>query len=209
MPKGSQPASVEEVDLKTAPTSKPSAHLPTWTCITEAKFKFAVDSMYGSGRGVLTGIFRERGMQHVAIRAGTESAVSRHQSRAHRAARRTAAGNGGRERCHAGLRHRRRRRPHRRRRRRRQLRGFAQDFLRAAAAGCWSARSGRETWCAPSTPPACSTASPPSTGASCIECSDRLQVHCRPHDGARDPDRRRGIRRHRLLAAFFRSATAC
>ena len=36
--------------------------------IGKAKFKLAIDSMYGSGRGVLVGIFQERGVQHVAIR---------------------------------------------------------------------------------------------------------------------------------------------
>ena len=36
--------------------------------IAKTKFKFAVDAMYGSGRGVLTGIFAERGVQFVAIR---------------------------------------------------------------------------------------------------------------------------------------------
>jgi phosphomannomutase len=36
--------------------------------IAKTKFKFAVDAMYGSGRGVLTGIFSERGVNCVAIR---------------------------------------------------------------------------------------------------------------------------------------------
>jgi phosphomannomutase len=36
--------------------------------IGKAKFKVAIDSMYGSGRGVLAGIFRERGVEHVTIR---------------------------------------------------------------------------------------------------------------------------------------------
>jgi phosphomannomutase len=36
--------------------------------IAKTKFKFAVDAMYGSGRGILVGIFAERGVQHVAIR---------------------------------------------------------------------------------------------------------------------------------------------
>ena len=36
--------------------------------IAKANFKFAVDSMYGSGRGVLRGIFAERGVQYIAIR---------------------------------------------------------------------------------------------------------------------------------------------
>jgi phosphomannomutase len=36
--------------------------------IAKTKFKFAVDAMYGSGRGVLAGIFAERGVRCVAIR---------------------------------------------------------------------------------------------------------------------------------------------
>ena len=36
--------------------------------IAKAKFRFAVDSMYGSGRGVLTEIFQNRGIDYVAIR---------------------------------------------------------------------------------------------------------------------------------------------
>ena len=36
--------------------------------IAKANFKFAVDSMYGSGRGVLTEIFQDRGIDYVAIR---------------------------------------------------------------------------------------------------------------------------------------------
>src|SRR5262249_23710485 len=36
--------------------------------ITKAKFRFAVDSMHGSGRGVLTKIFADHGIDHVAIR---------------------------------------------------------------------------------------------------------------------------------------------
>jgi phosphomannomutase len=36
--------------------------------IAKAKLKVAIDSMYGSGRGVLAGIFREYGVRHIAIR---------------------------------------------------------------------------------------------------------------------------------------------
>jgi len=36
--------------------------------IRKAGFKFAIDTMYGSGRGVLAGIFAEAGIDHVAIR---------------------------------------------------------------------------------------------------------------------------------------------
>ncbi len=37
--------------------------------IKNAGFKFAIDSMYGSGRGVLKGIFAEAGIDHVEIRS--------------------------------------------------------------------------------------------------------------------------------------------
>jgi phosphomannomutase len=36
--------------------------------IGKTKLRFAIDAMYGSGRGILAGIFRDRGVQHVAIR---------------------------------------------------------------------------------------------------------------------------------------------
>jgi alpha-D-glucose phosphate-specific phosphoglucomutase len=36
--------------------------------IRKAGFKFAIDSMYGSGQGVLSGIFAENGTEHIAIR---------------------------------------------------------------------------------------------------------------------------------------------
>jgi phosphomannomutase len=37
--------------------------------IAGANFKFLIDSMYGAGRGVLSGIFAERGIKHVEIRS--------------------------------------------------------------------------------------------------------------------------------------------
>lgn len=37
--------------------------------ISSAGFKFLIDSMYGAGRGVLAGIFAERGIKHVEIRS--------------------------------------------------------------------------------------------------------------------------------------------
>ncbi len=66
MPQGSK-AAIEEVDLKVAYVGAVCrfADIPL---IRKTKFKFAVDAMYGSGRGVLTGIFREQGVQHVSIR---------------------------------------------------------------------------------------------------------------------------------------------
>src|SRR6266576_209569 len=60
-------APIEEVDLK-------QAYIPA-VCrfadlglIAKANFTFVVDSMYGSGRGILTNIFEERGIRHIAIR---------------------------------------------------------------------------------------------------------------------------------------------
>jgi phosphomannomutase len=65
-PKGTK-AEIEEIDLKKeyvkAVCAFADMHL-----IAKTKFKFAVDAMYGSGRGVLTGIFAERGVHCVAIR---------------------------------------------------------------------------------------------------------------------------------------------
>src|SRR5882724_880269 len=60
-------ATIEEVDL-TTPYSQAICRFADLDLIARANFKFAVDSMYGSGRGVLTDIFKTRGIQYVAIR---------------------------------------------------------------------------------------------------------------------------------------------
>ena len=65
-PKGTK-AAIEEVDLKKAYIAAVCA-FADMDLIAKTKFKFAVDAMYGSGRGVLAGIFAERGVQYVAIR---------------------------------------------------------------------------------------------------------------------------------------------
>jgi phosphomannomutase len=65
-PKGTK-AKIEEVDLKKEYVKAVCA-FADMDLIAKTKFKFAVDAMYGSGRGVLTGIFAERGVQCVAIR---------------------------------------------------------------------------------------------------------------------------------------------
>jgi alpha-D-glucose phosphate-specific phosphoglucomutase len=65
-PKGNQ-AAVEEVDLKKDYIAAVCA-FADMDLIAKTKFKFAVDAMYGSGRGVLSGIFAARGVQYVAIR---------------------------------------------------------------------------------------------------------------------------------------------
>jgi phosphomannomutase len=66
MPNG-RSAPVEEVDLK-PPYVDAICKFADLDLITKARFKFAIDSMHGSGRGVLAKIFRERGIEFVAIR---------------------------------------------------------------------------------------------------------------------------------------------
>jgi phosphomannomutase len=65
-PKGNK-APIEEVDLKKAYVDA-VCRFVDMEAIGNSKRNFAVDAMYGSGRGVLSGIFRERGVEHVAIR---------------------------------------------------------------------------------------------------------------------------------------------
>ena len=66
MPQGVK-AAIDEVDLK-VPYVAAVCRFVDLDLISRAKFKIAIDSMYGSGRGILAGIFAERGVQHVAIR---------------------------------------------------------------------------------------------------------------------------------------------
>jgi len=65
-PKANQ-AAIEEIDFK-QPYVEAVCRFADMDLIAKTKFKFAVDAMYGSGRGVLAGIFAARGIQHVAIR---------------------------------------------------------------------------------------------------------------------------------------------
>jgi phosphomannomutase len=65
-PQGKQ-ASIEEVDLKPA-YIRAISRFADLDLIAKARFKFAVDSMYGSGRGVLPQIFGEHGIEFLAIR---------------------------------------------------------------------------------------------------------------------------------------------
>jgi phosphomannomutase len=66
MPQGTK-AAIREADLKTAYVAA-VCRFADMDLIGKAKFKVAIDSMYGSGRGVLAGIFRDRGVEHVTIR---------------------------------------------------------------------------------------------------------------------------------------------
>lgn len=66
MPNNSK-AAVEEIDLK-SPYIAAVCRFADMDLIGKAKFKVAIDSMYGSGRGILAGILQDRGVEHVAIR---------------------------------------------------------------------------------------------------------------------------------------------
>ncbi len=66
MPSG-PPAGIEEVDLKPAYVEA-ICQFADLNLIRKANFKFAIDSMYGSGRGVLPGIFDKNAIRYVAIR---------------------------------------------------------------------------------------------------------------------------------------------
>ncbi len=58
---------IEEVDLK-EPYIKAISQFVDLNLLAKANFKFAVDSMHGSGRGVLAQIFADHDISHVAIR---------------------------------------------------------------------------------------------------------------------------------------------
>jgi phosphomannomutase len=66
MPRG-HAAAIVELDLKRA-YSEAICRFADVQLIAKAKFNFAVDSMYGAGRGVLATIFSDHNIQHVAIR---------------------------------------------------------------------------------------------------------------------------------------------
>jgi phosphomannomutase len=66
MPQGNL-AAIEEVDLKPA-YIKAICAFADLDLIRKAKFKVAIDSMYGAGRGILTKIFSQNGIEFVAIR---------------------------------------------------------------------------------------------------------------------------------------------
>lgn len=66
MPRGN-PASIEDADFHT-PYIDAIVRFVDLEKIAKAGFKFAIDCMYGAGRNVLSGIFRQRGIQHVQIR---------------------------------------------------------------------------------------------------------------------------------------------
>jgi phosphomannomutase len=66
MPAGKR-TDIEEVDFKPAHIDA-MCKFADLDLIARANLKFAIDSMYGSGRGVMARIFTEHGINHIAIR---------------------------------------------------------------------------------------------------------------------------------------------
>src|SRR5450755_1799614 len=66
-PENTAAAKIEEVDLKPAYVEAIS-QFADLDLISRANFKFAIDSMYGSGRGVLAKIFDAHNIRYLAIR---------------------------------------------------------------------------------------------------------------------------------------------
>ena len=66
--KAAEPAKIEHVDLN-SPYIQAIRAFANLEAIRTSGFKFAVDCMYGAGRGVLAGIFGELGVEFVEIRA--------------------------------------------------------------------------------------------------------------------------------------------
>jgi phosphomannomutase len=67
MPRGTV-AKIEEVDFK-PPYVDAISRFADLDKIARAGFKFAIDCMYGAGRNLLSGIFKQRGIEHVQIRS--------------------------------------------------------------------------------------------------------------------------------------------
>ena len=101
-PAAASPAAIEEVDFKQAHIEA-MCKFADLDLIAKANFKFAIDSMYGSGRGVIARIFREHGINHVAIRQEVNPlfpGINPEPIEPHIELLRTTV---AKEKCHAGL----------------------------------------------------------------------------------------------------------
>src|SRR5919201_3718563 len=68
VPKVSTSGKITEADF-TKPYVEGITKFADLDIIAKAGFKFLIDAMHGAGRGVLAGIFKQRGIQYVEIRA--------------------------------------------------------------------------------------------------------------------------------------------
>jgi phosphomannomutase len=182
MPRGTS-AKIERVDLK-PPYVEAICQFADLEKIAKANFKLAIDTMHGSGRGVLAGIFDRHGVKYVAIRGEVNPlfpGINPEPIEPHVALLQETV---VREGCHAGL----------------ATDGDADRIGAVAEDGsfvdshkCFSVllRLQHHPHARPHRRP---------LRAQAAGVSHRLQVHRRPDDGAGDHDRRRRIRRHRLFA---------
>jgi phosphomannomutase len=101
-PAAAKPAAIEEVDFKQAHIEA-MCKFADLDLIAKANFKFAIDSMYGSGRGVMARIFTDHGINHVAIRQEVNPlfpGINPEPIEPHIELLRTTV---AKEKCHAGL----------------------------------------------------------------------------------------------------------
>lgn len=101
-PAAAKPAPIEEFDFKQAHIEA-MCKFADLDLIAGANFKFAIDSMYGSGRGVMARIFSEHGINHVAIRQEVNPlfpGINPEPIEPHIELLRTTV---AKEKCHAGL----------------------------------------------------------------------------------------------------------
>src|SRR4029077_1059595 len=70
-PKAARSAEVVETDFK-QPYVEAISKFVDLDLIARSNFKFVIDVMHGAGRGVLAGIFHERGISHLEIRGNVD-----------------------------------------------------------------------------------------------------------------------------------------
>src|SRR5437588_1744022 len=101
-PAAAKAAAIEEVDFKQAHIEE-MCKFADLDLIAKANFKFAIDSMYGSGRGVMARIFTDHGINHVVIRQEVNPlfpGINPEPIEPHIELLRTTV---AKEKCHAGL----------------------------------------------------------------------------------------------------------
>ena len=101
-PAAAKAAAIEEVDFKQAHIEA-MCKFADLDLIAKANLKFAIDSMYGSGRGVMARIFTDHGINHVAIRQEVNPlfpGINPEPIEPHIELLRTTV---AKEKCHAGL----------------------------------------------------------------------------------------------------------
>ena len=79
VPQPSRPRAIEEVDFL-PPYLKAIESFADLDLIAKSGMKFAIDSMYGAGRTIISDIFTRIGVDHVQIRGNVDPLFPGHQS---------------------------------------------------------------------------------------------------------------------------------